>query len=329
MKPIAILRTVAALGLLAWLLNRIGHTDVLERLRHASPLLMLAAVAVIVLDGLLRAWNWRQLLQAMRLAPHVPYGRLLGNFWSSAFLGQVLPSTAGTDALRALGAARTVGGPLSAHVAAVVMVNAVSLFAGCAIGLACLPFLGLAIGEAHGMRPAVALVFAAAVLGASGAYLTVKYQRGLVLRCLGVLKGRRGLKLRRGLRRFVDKILVFERYDARPLPVFGIACLTLLTRSGAFALAGAAVGIHLPVLAWLTLAPSVMLSGLVPYNVAGYGGDQAASVYFLGGFGASAADALALALLMPLVPMAFNLLGAIPTVLGGGLRGAAPERAAP
>jgi hypothetical protein len=52
-------------------------------------------------------------------------------------------------------------------------------------------------------------------------------------------------------------------------------------------------------------------------------------VYFLGGFGASAADALALALLMPLVPMAFNLLGAIPTVLGGGLRGAAPERAAP
>jgi uncharacterized membrane protein YbhN (UPF0104 family) len=316
LKAFKLLRILAALALLGWLINRVGHTDLLERLRDARVELLLLALVSIVLDGLLRAFNWRQLILAMRLAPRVPYGRLLACFLSSAFLGQVVPSTAGTDALRVLSAARTIGGSLGAHAAAIVLLNAISLFAGCLIGLACLPFLGLAQEDATGLRPAVALLFCAAVLGAVSVYLIVKYQRGFALRLLRKLRGRRGFKIRRGLRRFMGNLLVFDRYATRALPVFGVACLTLLTRSTAFAFAGAAVHLQLPVLAWLTLTPSIMLSGLVPYSVAGYGGDQAASVYFLTGFGALPAKALALGLLMPLVPMFFNLLGAIPVLLG-------------
>jgi len=311
-----LLRILAALALLGWLINRVGHTDLLERIRDARVELLLLALVIIVLDGLLRALNWRQLIVAMRLAPQVPYGKLLACFWSSSFLGQVIPSTAGTDALRVLSASRAIGGSMGAHAAAIVLLNAISLIAGCLIGLVCLPFLGLAQGGASGLRPAVAVLFGTAVLGAISVYLLVKYQRGFALRLLRKLRGRKGFKLRRGLRRFMGNLLVFDRYATRALPVFGVACLTLLTRSAAFAFAGAAVHLQLPVLAWLTLTPSIMLSGLVPYSVAGYGGDQAASVYFLTGFGALPAKALALALLMPLVPMSFNLLGAIPLLLG-------------
>ncbi len=316
MKLSKALRLLAALGLLAFMISRIGHADVLERLRTIRPEIMCLAGAVIVLDGLLRAWNWRQLLLAMHFSTTVPYGRVLASFWSAAFMGQVVPSTAGTDALRALLGMRTVGGPLSAHVAAIVMLNAISLFAGCLVALIATLFLGLAYHGAAGVRPAAALLFVAAVLGASSVYLLVKFQRGLVIGLLRRLRGRRQKKLRRGLRRFMDKLLVFERYHARALPVFAIACCTLLTRSAAFALAGAAANVHLPPLAWLTIVPSTMLSGLVPYSVAGYGGDQAAVVYFLSGFGASAVDALAFALLLPLVAMFFNLLGGIPVLLG-------------
>lgn len=320
MKPFKLLRIVAALALLGWLVSRIGHTDLLERLRHAQLELMLLAFAVIVVDGLLRAWNWRQLLMAMRVAPQVPYGSLLSSFWSAAFLGQVVPSTAGTDALRTVFASRSVGGPLSSHAAAIVMLNGISLFAGCLAGLVCVPLLGLALHGSSGIRPPVALLFAAAVVGALALYMVLKYQRGFALLLLRRLRRGKARKLRRGLRRFMDKLLVFERSNARALPVFGIACLTLVTRSVAFMLVGAAVHVKLSLFAWLTLAPSIMLSGLVPYSVAGYGGDQAATVYFLTGFGTLPADALALALLMPLVPMFFNLLGAIPVLLGKGGR---------
>ena len=179
-------------------------------------------------------------------APRVPYGKLLACFWSSAFLGEVVPSTAGTDALRVLLGARAIGGPLSTHTAAIVMLNAISLFAGCLIGLACLPFLGLALDGGTGLRPVVALLFCAAVLGMLSVYWLVKYQRRLVLQLLRKLDGRRGRKLRRGLRRFMKNLLVFERSNARALPVLGIACLTLLTRSAAFALAGASLHLQQP-----------------------------------------------------------------------------------
>jgi uncharacterized membrane protein YbhN (UPF0104 family) len=326
MKPSAILRIVLALGLLAWLINRVGHGQLLERLGQARLDLMLAMVVMITIDGWLRAWNWRQLLVAMRVAPRVPYRSVLTCFWSASFLGQVLPSTAGTDALRVMFATNSIGGPTSAHAAAIVMLNIISLFAGCLVGLLCLPLLGIAWQGGTGLRPIVILLFVAAVAGALTAYGVVRWQRGIALRLLRLLKGRRGFKLRRGLRRFMAKLLVFERYNVSPLPVLGIATLTLFTRAAAFALVGAAVHVSLAPAAWLTLVPSIMLSGIVPYSVAGYGGDQAASQYFLTGFGAPAADALLLALLLPLVPMAFNLLGAIPTMLGQGLRLSTPPR---
>jgi uncharacterized membrane protein YbhN (UPF0104 family) len=318
------------LVVLGWLIVQVGHTDLLDRFAQARLGLILLGFAVIVVDGMLRALNWRQLLVAMRIAPSVPYGKLLASFWSAAFLGQVAPSTASTDAVRTLMGARTIGGPLSTHAAAIVMLNAMSLFAGCLVGLACLPFLGLASGESTGLRPVVALLFAAGVLGMVTVYGVVRYQRGLALALLRRLPRGKARKVRRGFRRFMKKMLVFDRSGARALPVFGIACLTLLTRSTAFALVGASLDLQLPLLAWLTLTPSIMLSGLIPYSVSGYGGDQAAAVYFLTGFGALPAKALALALLMPLVPTFFNLLGSIPLLMGNVERAPrAPGVAAP
>lgn len=316
MKLGKILRVTGAVALLAFMISRVGHGDLWQRLQSAQFGLLMLAFAVIVVDGLLRAWNWRQLLLAMQLGTAVPYGKVLACFWSAAFLGQVVPSTAGTDALRALLGMRAIGGPLSAHAAAIVMLNAISLFTGCLVGLVAVLFLGLGLHEAHGVRPVAALLFAAGVGGAVGIYLLVRYQRGLVIAIMRRMRGRAQRKLRRGLRRFMDRLLVFERSGAHATPVLLMACCTLLTRAVAFALAGAAVHVNLSLLAWVTVVPSAMLSGLLPYSVAGYGGDQAAVTYFVSGFGAGTSEALAFALLLPLVPMFFNLLGGIPVLLG-------------
>ena len=299
-------RWALAIGLLVVLVIKVGHAKPLERLAAAKPAYFLLAISVLILDGMTRVWNWTQLIRAMHVAPTVRYSTVLSISWAGAFLGQVVPSTAGTDALRAAMAARKIGGPVSAHGAAVVMLNAISLTAGCTAALACAAWLALT-GSNGGVRPPVTVLFACAICAAFVGYWLLRSQRGLLLRMLRILRGPLR-KYRRGLRRFMHRMLVFERYGVHPAPIFAVALLTLLTRATAYALVGLAGGLTLPFPAWIALVPAYMLSGLIPYSVSGYGGDQAALLYILTGFGASAGAALAFALIAPLSVMAFNML---------------------
>ena len=315
------IRWILAVGALVFLIIKIGNAKPLERLAAANPWFILLAVAVVIADGMTRAWNWTQILRAMHVAPTVRYGTVLGIHWGGAFLGQVVPSTVGTDALRVVLATRKIGGQASAHWAAVAMLNVISLTTGCAAALACALWLAL---FRHGQTvrlPAIAL-FLGAMFAAVSGYWMLRSQRGLILRVLRVMRGP-WRKLRRGLRRFMHRVLVFERYNVPVAPIVFIALATLLTRATVYALVGLGVGLVLPPPAWVALVPAYMLSGLIPYSVSGYGGDQAAIVYILTGFGANAGVALAFALIVPLMSLAYNMLGGF-SVLFGNLEANAP-----
>jgi len=308
------IRIAIGLAVLAFLIVKVGHAKPLERLANARPLFILFAVVVVIIDGLVRTWNWTQLIRAMHLAPAVSYGRVLSVSWAGAFLGQVVPSTAGTDALRAVLAARVIGGPASAHAAAIVMMNALSLLVGCATGIGCALWLAYA-HDGSGVRLPAVIAFVAAIGAAGICYWLLSAQRGLLLLILRRMRGP-WRKLRRPLRRFTHKLLVFERYHVNLLPIVAVAFLTLVTRATMYAMVGLAVSVELPFPAWLALVPAYLLSGILPYSVAGYGGDQAAIVYMLTGFGANAAGALVFALIVPLMTMTYNMLGGVPILTG-------------
>jgi uncharacterized membrane protein YbhN (UPF0104 family) len=234
--------------------------------------------------------------------------------WAGAFLGQMVPSTAGTDAVRTVLAARTIGGHASAHAAAIVMLNALSLVVGCITGIGCALWLASS-GSGHGVRLVALLCFAGAVTAAIGSYWLLSSQRGLLLRILRRMRGPLH-KLRRPIRRFAHKMLVFERYHVDLLPIVAVAFLTLLTRATTYAMVGLAVGVVLPFPAWVALVPSYLLSALIPYSVGGYGGDQAAIVYMLTGLGATAGGSLVFALIVPVITMTYNMIGGLPILFG-------------
>jgi uncharacterized protein (TIRG00374 family) len=308
-----VIRIAFALGVLAYLILRLDHTNPLQRLATANPLFIVAAVVAVIVDGMIRAWNWGQLIRAMHLSPKVQYSKVLGIYWACSFLGQVVPSTVGTDALRAVMASRKIGGHVSAHGAGVVMLNAMNLIAGCSAGLACAVWMILT--RQQGVRPPVVLLFAAALSAAAFGYWMLRKQRGLLLCILRRFHGRwRGL--RRGLRRFMHRLLVFERFDVPVSPILAVAFVTQMTRATMYAMVGLSVGLVLPPPAWLALVPASMLSGLVPYSVSGYGGDQAAMVYIVTGFGVAAGMALAFALIVPLLTITFNMLGGFNLLFG-------------
>jgi len=315
--PLALWRTlriVFALTLLSLLIVKVGHAKPLERLAAARPMFILFALAVVILDGMIRAWNWAQLIRAMHFDSRVRYGKVLSIYWACSFLGQFVPSTVGTDALRAIMASRKIGGHASAHGAAVVMLNAMNLVSGCIAGLACALWMALTARN-QGVRPLATVLFAGAITAAALGYWLLRSQRGLLLWALRRMHGR-WRKLRRGLRRFMHRLLVFERYGVPVTPVLAVALVTQMTRASMYGLVGLAVGVILPFPAWLALVPAYSLSGLIPYSVSGYGGDQAAVVYILTGFGAPGAGALAFALIVPLMTVTFNLLGGFNLLFG-------------
>jgi uncharacterized membrane protein YbhN (UPF0104 family) len=172
------------------------------------------------------------------------------------------------------------------------------------------------IGGAGELRPAAVALFAIAFGAAVVGYIVLRTQRGLILRVMRRMHGR-WRKLRRGLRRFMHRLLVFERYHVGASPIIAVAFITLLTRATMYALVGMAVGVTLPFPAWVALVPAYSLSGLMPYNVSGYGGDQAAIVYILTGFGVGGGEALAFALVVPLITVTFNMLGGLAVMFGG------------
>jgi hypothetical protein len=134
------------------------------------------------------------------------------------------------------------------------------------------------------------------------------------------LSDRRDYNLARGARcrparRFAHKMLVFERYHVNVAPIVVVAFLTLITRATVYAMVGLAVGVVLPFAAWLALVPAYTLAGLIPYSVSGYGGDQAAIVYMLTGFGASGAGALVFALIVAIMAMTYIIIGGLPISL--------------
>ena len=274
------IRIAFGLAVLVLLVIKVGHAKPLERLAAAKPLFIMLAVVVVIIDGLVRVWNWTQLIRAMHLVPEVPYSRVVSISWAGGFLGQVVPSTAGTDAIRAMIAARTIGGPVSAHAAAIVMLNALSLVVGCTTGVACALWLA-ARGDGHGVRLLALVNFVGAIAVAATCYWLLRSQRGLLLRVLRRMHGP-WRKLRRPIRRFAHKMLVFERFHVNLVPIVAVAFLT----------------------------------GLIPYSVSGYGGDQAAIVYMLTGFGASASGALVFALIVPIMAMTYNMIGGLPILFG-------------
>jgi uncharacterized membrane protein YbhN (UPF0104 family) len=158
-------------------------------------------------------------------------------------------------------------------------------------------------------------MLAGALSAALSLYWLLHKQRGLMLCMLRRLHGR-WRKLRRGLRRFIHRLLVFERFGVPATPILAVAFVTQMTRAAMYSFVGLAVGLVLPLPSWLALVPAYMLSGLIPYSVSGYGGDQAAIVYILTGFAAVEGLALAFALIVPLMTITFNMLGGLNLLFG-------------
>jgi uncharacterized membrane protein YbhN (UPF0104 family) len=238
------------------------------------------------------------------------YPRLLGCYFSGSFIGTVVPSTAGTDALRAMFATSALGGHLAIHMAPLVTLNLMSLSTGCALGL-----LSLALLAGQGFNAvflaSVALVFSGILAAAITGFLLLRYRRDLLIAILRRFRPR-WYWLRRIARKFFVGLAVFARPGAPFWPVLAVTVTTQLLRALTLLLIAVALGLTIDPAVWVLMAPLTTVSGLLPLSVAGYGGEQAALVYLLAPFGVESARAVAISL-------TFATLWLVANVVYGGI----------
>jgi uncharacterized protein (TIRG00374 family) len=290
-----VLRATLALCILVWLAYSVGFDRIEAELAHASVPLLLAATALLALDGVAKARNWQQLLVASIGYPELPLHRVLTWHFAGGFVGAVVPSSAGTDACRVFLGMRGLGGHAAPCAASILTVNCLGWFTGSAIGL-----IGAALLFAEGAMPRllqpVVLLFAVTLAFLPIAYYLLAWKRSWVEQVIERV-GRRSARLGEGLAKFLDALLVFELAHVR-FPVFLlVSAAGLLAQTAMFELTATAVGLQLPFAVWMVLVPLTRLVALVPVSIADFGLIQAAHVSVLALFGVPASTSFALSAL--------------------------------
>jgi uncharacterized protein (TIRG00374 family) len=322
-----VIRAATALCILVWLVHSVGFSQILEQFQHASVPMLLAATALLAVDGIAKARNWQHLLMASIAGLRLSLFRVLRWHFAGGFVGAIVPSSAGTDACRVWLATRGLPGHGVQCTASIVTVNCLGWFTGSLIGL-----IGLAILSGDGilptmLKPAV-LLFLGTLACLPLAYGVLASKRAWADKLIEKARGR-SEKLADGMTQFLNALLVFEQTPGRFLMFVLVSAGGLLAQTGMFELTAAAVGIDLPFAVWMVLVPLTRIVALVPATIADFGLIQAAHVSVLTLFGVPPSQSFALSALFAVEGLLIHsTVGSSAFLLGGRNVATVPDPAA-
>jgi glycosyltransferase 2 family protein len=294
-----VLKILVALGLLAFLLARIGLEQLGTVLTSLDPLWFILIYGLLAGDALLRSWNWGALLG--RLGHRLSLRDLFGNYMIGGFLGTFIPSSLGTDFSRALLAARRHGVGVQDSALVMLVLNLVGLLALCLIAL-------FSVGPLLQVQDDIAL--AMGVVPICLAYLVLF---PLLLR--GWMPDYPALrlplvqKLLARIREFSAALRTMQAEKRILARILGIALLSQLLAIVIFYTISLALDAQIPFLYFLAFVPIITLSRLIPLSIAGLGAEQGVFVLLFAQAGVPAAQAFLISLILSVTNLSFNLLG--------------------
>lgn len=288
------IKLVVSGGILAAALSRVDFAQVGEAIGRLAVGLYAAAIAALAAATVLAALRWALLTR--RLAARIGPADGVGIYLTASFVGQVLPSTLGVDAVRAWLASRKYK-PFTQVVSGVMADRAFGM-----LGLGVLILLGaprllfmgdIAIGEAAAL--AAGLLFVGAI---AGFFVLRWFVRANVTGTLA--------RLQEAAKSLLLAAASVEGAIGLALSVVVHALITLCVIMIA---AGLAAPVSL--LDGFTLIPAAMLIATIPVSINGWGLREGAMIACLGLAGVSASDAFVVSVLFGIGQFLVALPGAI------------------
>jgi uncharacterized membrane protein YbhN (UPF0104 family) len=273
---------VTLLGL-AWVLTQIDFGALAAVLRGARAGLLPGALALMLAGLALRAWRWQLLLRGM--GARIGFGRLLHLYLVGTFFNAFLPTGFGGDVVRAAQATRD----LPPHSAAA------SVIADRANGLAVLFWLALL---AWPLRPA----------GLPAAQATLLLLLALGGTLAGLLPVSRRLMARLPLPRPLHPLRTLAGQPWRQ--ALAVSLLFNLLLGGWWGVIGRSLAINAPWHHWALVVPLFSLALLVP-SLGGLGVREALAPLLLAGTGATAEQAVGVALIVLILERLASLPGGL------------------
>ncbi len=298
-------------GLLVWLLGRIGVGSLLAVMATASPPHLAGAALLLVVSHLLGSWQWGRLLHAAGL--DLSWGRVVTYYFAGAFGNLVLPTGAGGDLARIVGAGRE-GGRRGAAAGATIVDRLLGLGMLGAIGLAAVLWSRDLAGSPTG-RVALGLAAASAAASLGGLAIVLSPASGRVLAGIGRLLPSR---FRGRLGRLEEALARVRAARGRRL-LLALALGVQVARILAHAQVARALDLDLGLRYFFLFVPLLAVAVAVPISIGGIGVRESMGAVLFGLLGVAAAEASAMQLLAYFLAVLVSAPGAA-VLLGTGAR---------
>jgi uncharacterized membrane protein YbhN (UPF0104 family) len=297
---------LAISALLLWVLVvKIGDnwSEATPEFTPANVAWLLGALALTFGGVVLSAARWSAVLAALGL--HPPFNRLVSLYFAGQFMGNVLPSTIGGDALRVSRLARDNGEPPTTF-ASVVLERLTGWFV--------LPVLTLsALVVNPGLRD-LGRASTIAFLTASATLMLLTVVLVVTSCTSGSLDER--LEQHTGWRRFSGAVrLGLRKLSHEPgatarILATGLAYQLILIASALMAARALNLPTDVGPTALLAFVPAVLIAQVLPISISGLGVREGLFVLFLQPLGVPQSQAIALGLLLYLLNLVVSLFGA-------------------
>jgi uncharacterized membrane protein YbhN (UPF0104 family) len=288
-------KLAVSLGLLAFILNRLGWEQTRQALVEADVRWLWAALVVAVMNMAVRAQRWKLLLDALDV--RLSLTRLTYLYLVGAFFSTFLPTSVGGDVVRAYEVAQLCERPAAA-VGSVLLDRACGLLMLFAMALA-----ALALGGSHAGPTITAILLLLALVGWGGLALLLHED---LLERLGIL---------RLLGRFRPVSEVYEAIEAigrRAIAgALGVSVAMNLLLISMNVCIGQALGVRIALGYYFLFVPIVAALLIVPVSLRGLGLREGAYVYLFAQAGVSSYLALTMGLLVYAAETATSLLGGL------------------
>jgi uncharacterized protein (TIRG00374 family) len=290
----------------AYVLWRARPGAVLDALVHANLWWIALAVALVIFDRALMAYRWIVLLCPIEPSMRPPLSAVIRVFFVSSFAGTFLPTSIGSDVVRAFGLSqlRVAPGPAVASVLMDRLLGVVSILIMGIVGLMLAQTQDLASIRAIEVPLAIVAVVSAAAAAMVFSEAAASLAESIALRLPIAPIRKLATELTRATR-------AYGRHHGELANVLlGSVGVQVLRIIQAYCL-GRALSIDLSVLAYFAFVPLILLVMLLPVSINGIGPSQVAFVFFFGRAGVDDAQSFALSVLFVALGIVGNLPGGL------------------
>ena len=302
----AILRYAMSLALIGVLFAFVDLDATLALMLAVDLRLLLLVLLLELLDRVLHGWRWVLLLNAK--LNDIPARVMFRVHFISNFLANFLPFNVGNDVTRVVSLAKYSGSTIIEPLSSVILDRVIGFAA--LLVTAILVVAAAVIWQVSAIGPGLASTFLAvlAILVLLGLGF---WKGGLFDKGVSLLKDRTSWRWTHWVTEIYEACVSYRLHRRAVGAVFIVVQITVIIGILTTYLTGMSLGMHVPLIYFVMFVPLISFLSSLPISANGIGIAEGGFVFFFSQVGASAAEALTLALVMRVLMIIATLPGAV------------------